>query len=99
MKNILLTTAIAFAMTTPVFAAGTHSGGHGHEEADASHGHAEMAAGMPGKAEDVTRTIDVSMRALSRQHDHLKLVCSHAHARDRRRHDDLRTRQIRIRAR
>ena len=62
MKNILLTTAMAFAMTTPAFAAGTHSGGHGHDEAEVGHGHAEMAAGTPGNAEGVTRTIDVTMR-------------------------------------
>ncbi|MEO3479244.1 MULTISPECIES: copper-binding protein [Rhodobacterales] len=62
MKNLLLTTAMAFAMITPVYAAGTHEGGHGHEKAEAGHGHAEMAAGMPGKADDVSRTIDVTMR-------------------------------------
>ncbi|MGX0879497.1 putative cupredoxin-like copper-binding protein/Cu/Ag efflux protein CusF [Roseovarius sp. MBR-154] len=62
MKNILLTTAMAFAMTTPAFAAGTHSGGHGHDKAEVGHGHAEMAAGTPGNAEGVTRTIDVTMR-------------------------------------
>lgn len=78
MKNLLLTTAIAFALGMPAYAAGTDSGGHdevkteeshghsdgghGHEKAEAGHGHAEMAAGMPGKAEDVSRTIDVTMR-------------------------------------
>jgi uncharacterized cupredoxin-like copper-binding protein len=70
MKNLLLTTVIAFALTTPAFAAGSHSGGHDEVKTEETHGHdgahaglhPEMAAGMPGMADDVMRTIDVTMR-------------------------------------
>jgi uncharacterized cupredoxin-like copper-binding protein len=74
MKNLLLTTAIAFAFTAPAYASGSHDGGHDEvkvEEADGhgDHGgdghadeHAEMMIGKPGVAADVTRTIDVTMR-------------------------------------
>lgn len=68
MKNLLLTTAIAFAFTAPVYAAGSHSGGHDKAVTEETHGHgdhgekhAEMMVGMPGSAADVTRTIDVIM--------------------------------------
>jgi len=56
MKNLLLTTALAFTFSAPVFAAGTHNGGHDAAKAD---DHAEMAMGMPGDAHKVDRTIDV----------------------------------------
>ena len=60
MKNLLMTTAFAIALTGPAFAAGSHSGGHGDDHADK---HAEMmAVGKPGTAADVTRTIAVTMR-------------------------------------
>lgn len=71
MKNLLLTTAIAFALGMPAYAAGTHSGGHDEVKTEESHGHSDgghgdahamMAAGMPGMADEVTRTIDVIMR-------------------------------------
>ncbi|WP_282048256.1 copper-binding protein [Sulfitobacter mediterraneus] len=76
MKNLLLTTAIALTFGMPAYAAGTHSGGHdevkteeAHGHSDGGHGndghgdaHAMMAAGMPGMADDVNRTIDVIMR-------------------------------------
>ena len=68
MKNLLLTTAIAFAFAAPVYAAGSHSGGHDTAEAEETHGHgdhadehAEMMVGMPGMMADVTRTIEVTM--------------------------------------
>ncbi|WP_282063614.1 copper-binding protein [Roseobacter litoralis] len=69
MKNLLLTTAVAFAFSMPAFAAGTHSGGHDEVKTEEAHGHGgahsdehpEMAAGMPGMADDVTRTINVTM--------------------------------------
>lgn len=58
MKNLLLTTALAFTLSPPAFAAGSHSGGH-----DDNHGeeHAEMMIGMPGDAASVDRTIDITM--------------------------------------
>ena len=60
MKNLLMTTAFAIALTGPAFAAGSHSGGHDDDHADK---HAEMmAVGKPGTAADVTRTIAVTMR-------------------------------------
>lgn len=63
MKNLFLTTAVTLFVASPVFAAGGHSGDHGSAEADHAADHAEMMLiGMPGKAEDVDRTIDVTMR-------------------------------------
>ncbi len=78
MKNLLLTTAIALTLGMPVYAAGSHSGGHdvvktdeAHGHGDEAHGHgndahgdghAQMAAGMPGMANEVSRTINVIMR-------------------------------------
>ncbi len=59
MKNLLLTTTIAFALAAPAFAAGTHDGGHDDDHADK---HSEMMIGMPGDAAKVDRTIDVTMR-------------------------------------
>lgn len=64
MKNLLLTTAFSLALAAPVFAGGAHSGGHDEAKADdhvADH-NAMMLVGMPGKAEDVDRTLDVIMR-------------------------------------
>ena len=60
MNKLLLSTALSLLITAPAFAAGTHGGGHD----DDGHGdmHKEMAVGMPGKAEAVDRTIDVTMR-------------------------------------
>ena len=60
MNKLLLSTALSLLITAPAFAAGTHGGGHD----DDGHGdmHKEMAIGMPGKAEAVDRTIDVTMR-------------------------------------
>ena len=60
MNKLLLSTALSLLITAPAYAAGTHGGGH----ADDGHGdmHKEMAAGMPGKAEAVDRTIEVTMR-------------------------------------
>lgn len=69
MKNLLLTTAIAFTLSAPAFAAGSHSGGHSETKTEAEHGHSEhaenhaaMMIGMPGDAAKVDRTIDVTMR-------------------------------------
>lgn len=55
MKNLLLTTALAFTLTAPAFAAGSHDGGH-DENMPA------MPVGTPGDAASVDRTIDVAMR-------------------------------------
>lgn len=59
MKNFLLTTTLAFTLSAPAFAAGTHGGGHDDDHADE---HAEMMIGKPGDPAKATRTIDVSMR-------------------------------------
>jgi uncharacterized cupredoxin-like copper-binding protein len=69
MKNLLLTTAIAFTFTIPAYAAGTHGGDHDAvkvEEAEAhgadghSDNHAEMMqVGMPGDTNKVDRTVNV----------------------------------------
>ncbi|MGJ8544802.1 MAG: copper-binding protein [Sulfitobacter sp.] len=55
MKNLLLTTAIAFTFAAPVFAAGSHSGGHGDARAEA------IAVGLPGDAAKVDRSINITM--------------------------------------
>ena len=55
MKNLLLTTALTFALAAPAFAAGDHD--HDHSGIAP-----EMKVGMPGDPANVTRTIDVTMR-------------------------------------
>lgn len=55
MKNLLLTTTIALALSAPAYAAGGHGDDHAAE-------HAEMMIGMPGDAASVDRTIEVTMR-------------------------------------
>lgn len=69
MKNLLLTTALALSLSEPVYAAGSHDGGHDEVKTEEAHGHgdhadehAEVMIGKPGEAADVTRTIDVTMR-------------------------------------
>jgi uncharacterized cupredoxin-like copper-binding protein len=64
MKNFFLTTAFSIALATPVLATGTHGGGHGDAKVDdhAADNAAMMLVGKPGKAEDVDRVINVSMR-------------------------------------
>lgn len=59
MKNLLLTTALAFTLAAPAFATGTHGGGHSDDPADVT---ADMMIGTPGEAAKVSRTIDVTMR-------------------------------------
>jgi len=59
MKKLLLTTTLAFALTGPAFAAGTHKGGHDDDHAAMAK---EMMIGMPGDPAKVTRTIEVTMR-------------------------------------
>ena len=60
MNKLLISTALTLLLSAPGFAAGSHDGGHD----DDGHGdmHKEMAIGMPGKADAVDRTIDVTMR-------------------------------------
>lgn len=43
MKNFILTTAIALTLGMPVYAGGTHSGGHDEVKTDEAHGHGEEA--------------------------------------------------------
>lgn len=69
MKNLLLTTALAFTLSAPAYAAGSHDGGHdevktedAHNHGDHTEEHAEMMIGKPGDASEVDRTIDVTMR-------------------------------------
>ena len=55
MKNILRTATLTLALATASaasFAAGSHAGGHGHDES---------AIGEPGKAAQATRTVNVDM--------------------------------------
>ncbi|WP_272010339.1 copper-binding protein [Roseovarius sp. ZX-A-9] len=59
MRNLLIKTALTFALTAPAFASGTHEGGHGAEMAKDM---MEMRAGMMGNAAQVDRTIEVVMR-------------------------------------
>ncbi len=49
---------LATLVASPALATGTHSGGHDEEATEMK----MMAYGKPGKAEDVERTIEVSMR-------------------------------------
>lgn len=69
--KLMLSAALAVALhSSPSLAGGTHPGGHGHDKAQSAHGHDtssdhhKLAIGKPGKAADVTRTINVSMREL-----------------------------------
>lgn len=59
MKYLLLTTAVAFTLSAPAYAAGSND--HSHDEGHADM-HAEMMIGKPGDAANVDRTIDVTMR-------------------------------------
>ncbi len=58
MKSLFVVPAFAVLSATAALAAGSHSGGHGHD--DASKG-SHMAVGEAGKASEVTRTIEVEM--------------------------------------
>jgi uncharacterized cupredoxin-like copper-binding protein len=59
MKNLLMTTTLALALSAPVFASGTHSGGHDDDHVGE---HAQMMIGKPGDGASVDRTINVTMR-------------------------------------
>ncbi len=50
---MVLATAIALAMSGAASAGGTHGGGHGHSDG--------FAFGEPGKASEVSRTIEITM--------------------------------------
>lgn len=58
MKNLLLTTALAFTLSAPAFASGSHDGGHDANMADMQ---AKMMIGMPGHMAKVDRTVDVTL--------------------------------------
>lgn len=69
MTKLMLSTALSLLLAAPAMAAGSHAGGHddghaaGHGDGHGDeHMHMEMEAGIPGKAEAVDRTIDVTMR-------------------------------------
>lgn len=55
MNTKILCTTFLFALSGPVFAGGSHAGGHGEMMK-------EMMIGMPGNAAQVTRTIEVTMK-------------------------------------
>lgn len=52
MRKTMILSAAMLSLTAPVFAAGKHEGGHDD---------AEMAIGMPGDADQASRTVEVSM--------------------------------------
>lgn len=53
------TAAALLLGVAPSYAAGPHSGGHGHADEKAGHG---FDFGAPGKASDVTRTVDITLK-------------------------------------
>lgn len=64
MKIATFTTFFVLAGAGAALAAGSHAGGHGHDDSHmAGHGHTEMMqVGRPGAPEEVTRTIEITMR-------------------------------------
>jgi uncharacterized cupredoxin-like copper-binding protein len=54
MKRLTMMIAVLLSCAPPAFAAGDHTGGHGH--------HDMMAIGKSALAKDATRTIDIIMR-------------------------------------
>ena len=52
MKNLLLTTAIAFALTMPAYAAGTHGGGHDAVKTEETDGHGDHGGHGDENAEE-----------------------------------------------
>jgi uncharacterized cupredoxin-like copper-binding protein/Cu/Ag efflux protein CusF len=76
MKTKILTTTLLIALTGPVFASGSHTGGHavmhtddethasGHDHGEGHEGnmHDELAIGVPGIIENVTRTVEITMK-------------------------------------
>lgn len=68
MKNALLYAGFGLmVMTGAAFAAGTHSGGHDHENTAQGHDnsdghHGELSVGVPGKAAEVSRIVKIVMR-------------------------------------
>ncbi|MEY8144560.1 plastocyanin/azurin family copper-binding protein [Falsihalocynthiibacter sp. CO-5D18] len=52
MKNLLLATVASLSLAAPGFASGTHNDGHGEQ----------LEIGVPGEAEQVSRTVKVSMK-------------------------------------
>jgi uncharacterized cupredoxin-like copper-binding protein len=66
MKLTSLTVAILFGGSAAM-AAGTHDGGHGHDDGHmAGHGHADMMqVGRPAAPDEASRTIGITMRETS----------------------------------
>jgi uncharacterized cupredoxin-like copper-binding protein len=76
MKTQILTTTLLIALSGPVFASGSHTGnhtmthtddethasGHAHGEGHADNTHNEMVVGMRGSIDNVTRTVEISMK-------------------------------------
>ena len=52
MKNLLLTTAITFALGMPAFAGGSHSDSHDEVKTEESHGHGNDGHAMDGHGND-----------------------------------------------
>jgi uncharacterized cupredoxin-like copper-binding protein len=57
MSKFILSTIIIAAGVSPVFAGGTHTGGHAKKN-----DHHQMMAGMPGKVADVGKSIEILMK-------------------------------------
>lgn len=63
---ISYTAAVLLLGAVPSYAAGSHGGGHaeekaGHADEKGEHGH-QLGFGAPGKASDVTRTINITLK-------------------------------------
>ncbi len=76
MNTKILTTTFLIALSGPVFASGLHTGGHAvthtddethasghaHGQGHADNMHDELAVGMPGSIDNVTRTVEIIMK-------------------------------------
>ena len=58
MKKIGLALIALIAAPAVALGAGSHSGGHGHDD----DGHMKMAVGQPGKASEANKTVEVIMK-------------------------------------
>jgi uncharacterized cupredoxin-like copper-binding protein len=78
LKKLIILTASAFLLSTAAYAAGSHSGGHDEVKKEEAHGHGakkddhhadggddhhgDMAVGEPGKKEEVSQTVTITMK-------------------------------------
>lgn len=62
MKKLFLITVSAALISGGAIAAGSHSGGHGHDDENADDHHADMAVGQPGEKSAVGKSIVVVMK-------------------------------------